>query len=114
MQSWRTNEGLSKGQAAGYVSVEATAVRISWVTRGALAAGRHGVADAHRTPLDVLHLVGPVAITHRLLRPVIVADVDGILSPPPRNTDGEMVNARRPLGGRKSGTTWGGGGVTTW
>lgn len=88
MQSRHKNVGISKGHAAWYVSVEAAAVCIMRVTRGALAAGSHRVADSHWTPLDVFHLIGPVAITDRLLRPVIIADVDGVLSTP-RNTDGK-------------------------
>lgn len=88
MQSRHVKVGVSKGRAARYVSVEAAAVCIPCVTRGALAAGSHGVADSDRTPLDVLHLIGPVPITDRLLRPVIIADVDRILSPTPRDTEG--------------------------
>lgn len=109
MQSRPT--GVSKGHAAWYVSVEAAAVCIPCVTRGALAAGSHGVADPHRTPLDVFHLVGPVAVTDRLLRPVIIADVDRILSSPPRNTEEESERATGHLQEMRGSGGWS---VTTW
>lgn len=69
-----------EGQTARYVSRKAAAVRISRVTRCALAVSGHGVADTHRTPFNVFHLVGPVPVTDLLFRPVIIADVDRILS----------------------------------
>lgn len=80
---------FSKGQAAGHVPVEAAAVRVSWVARGTLAVGGHWVADPHWTPLDVFHLVGPVAVTDRLHRPVMIVDVDWILSATPGKRDGK-------------------------
>lgn len=73
---WNRRKVASKGQTAGYVSRKAAAVRISWVTRRALAVSGHGIADTHRTPFNVFHLIGPVPVTDLLFIIIIIADVD--------------------------------------
>lgn len=77
-----------KGQTAGYVSRKAPTVHVSWVTCGTLAVPGHGVSDAHWTSFNVFHLIRPVPITDLLFGPVIMADVDRILSSTP--TDDSM------------------------
>lgn len=83
-KDWHRDAGWRaslKGQTAGYVSRKPAAVRISRVTRCALAVSGHRVADTHRTPFNVLHLVGPVPVTDFLLSRVPITNVDRILPP---------------------------------
>lgn len=85
-KDWHRDAGWRaslKGQTAGYVSRKPAAVRISRVTRCALTVSGHRIADTHRTPFNVLHLVGPVPVTDFLLSWVPIANVDRIL--PPKN-----------------------------
>lgn len=76
--------GSLKGRTAGYDSRKTPAVRVSWVTCGTLAVSGHGVGDALWTSVNVLHLIGPVAVTGVWHSPLIMADIDWILSATPR------------------------------
>lgn len=69
-----------ESHTAGDVPVEVAAVRGPCITRSALAVPGYGVGDGHRASLQVLHLVGPLPVADGLFSPVVVADVDWILS----------------------------------
>lgn len=75
--------GSLRGQTGGYVSRKPPAVRVSCITYSTLAVSGHWVGDTHWTSFNVCHLIGPVPVTDPLFSPIIMADVDRILSSTP-------------------------------
>lgn len=59
--------------------MQACALCVFCVAGGTVAALGHWVGDAHRTPVNMCHLVGPVPVADVLFRWVDMVVVDGIL-----------------------------------
>lgn len=85
-----------EGETFGDISKKEPAVCVSSVTHRTFAVSSHRVGDSQQTSINVFHLIGPVPITGPLFSPVMLTQVDWILSSTP--TDDNMIEEQERTG----------------